>query len=404
MHEFVLTNTYKLLLLSVLIFFIIYVLVKKYLINICDPLFQLIINSSISVSTLLLINPGIDNINIIYYFIASYAIIFILINLFPRKFKHYRTNNFIYIKTNDIVFIYLISVISGIFIMYNFIITGLNYEERGLLLKENRIIEIIRITSTSIVAFSLGFIRDYKKILVYIIPLLIINLFTGSKGFLINIISNLIIGRTLSSNFNINFLKLLLIGLFFYFSIYLIYFLQSRENINLDIFYRILASGDLYFHGIEELQINSLNGLYNIFTYLLHPITNIFGIRLYEYSLGNEIQGQLSGNYNTGGTNAGFLFLSYISFNYKILIFFMATLWSFLFILSRIWALNLLIKIKSQCNNKYNICFIVLIYNLLTIPIIIFFDVGVGIQQLLGGLIILLTLIILKLIYYGIKK
>jgi hypothetical protein len=392
--------------LTVIFFVVIIYGVKKNIINIGDPLFQLVFYSSTAISTLILIEPSSQNGEYAKnFFIASYIIIFLIIGLIPTRISAYSSKlTPILINSSDIKFLFILSFITGFIIMINFIDSGMGYEERAILFSKFRVIEILRGGSTALLAFSLGFMYSNKNIIKWILPIIIINFFSGSKGYLIVIMANFIMGRAISSNYKLNLFKLLFILFFGYISIYILFEIQSRENINVNIFYRFLASGDIYFHGLEELDIDSLDGFYNIFTYIVHPITSLFGYRMYEYSLGNEIQGQLSGNYSLGGTNAGFIYLSYISFKEKYYVFIFSISWALLLVISRVAARKLILKLCIQKNLKYNIIYIAIIYNLLTIPIIFFLDVGVGVQQFLGGFIILCTLLFFKIININVKR
>lgn len=321
MHEFVSTNLINLLLISTLFFLVIIYGVRKNIINIGDPLLQLILYGSISVATLFLVEPIAQNGDYArYYFISSYIIIFLIISIFPTRVSQFSSiKSPIILSSKDLAIIFLLALLSGLIIMVNFIDSGMSYEERALLFSKFRIIEILRGASTSLLAFSLGFVPNNKKVFKWILPIIFINFFTGSKGYLITIIANFIMGRGISLGYKLNFRKLLFIIIVSYCSIYLIFLIQSRENIFWDILYRFLASGDIYFHGLQELDISGLDGIYNIFTYIIHPITSLFGYRMYEFSLGNEIQGQLSGNFNAGGTKRRFLIFILYFFSRKIL-------------------------------------------------------------------------------------
>ena len=400
MHEFVSTNLINLVFLSNIFFILIMFGVRKNIINIGDPLLQFIIYGSISVATLILVVPLSQNGDYARnYFIFSYIFIFLIISIFPTKVSDFSSiATPIILRSKDLIIMFLLALSTGSIIMVNFIDSGLNYEERALLFSKFRIIEILRGASTSLFAFSLGFVPNNRKVLKWILPIIFINFFTGSKGYLINIIANFIMGRGISTDYKLDFRKLIFIIILSYFSIYFLFVIQSRENITWNIYYRLLASGDIYFHGLQELDIGRLDGIYNIFTYIIHPITSLFGFRMYEFSLGNEIQGQLSGNFNAGGTNAGFLYLSYISLQEKNYVIPFAIFWAFTLIFSRKLVGKLIKRLTSHNILRYDILSIAIIYNLLTLPVIIFLDVGVGIQQLLGGLIVLSILFIFKII------
>jgi hypothetical protein len=166
-------------------------------------------------------------------------------------------------------------------------------DERLLVAKSNRAIDIIRIGISSVLpyyAVGLYLLTKKKIYLAFIFLLTVIGFFSGSKGFLLQyIVTYFTLDGLINGKRDIKFYirRSFLFFIFIASAVLVKIFWGATTQVALmDILNRILASGDIYYLSFIIGDYTQLFGEYNLIYYILHPFTSIIGIRGYEFPIG----------------------------------------------------------------------------------------------------------------------
>ena len=379
MHNFLAQHLFEIYASSIIVFSSVVILFRRYAFSIFDPIFQLIWSISSTLVILFFLTPVTNESE--YWrtiFIGLYFLSLVSLTLFGGIGHRDELN--IEIVEDEAKLIRLISfslaMVSGITIAIN--LQG-DFENRNVLLTGPVWVfaKTIFYTSSSLFAVSVANKQDKKITYVLLGIVGCIFALTGSKAFLISTA-----GIFIMSGAYFNFFRLKLRYIFLLFSLMAVslkIFDYKLESVII----RPLFTADTYYFLLEEIGIEKLFGAYNFFSYLIHPITNVFGFRGYSHALGAEIQGLLSGILDGSGPNASLFALVAVGHESFLVSLLIAAFWICILILSRCRLM--------ETKRYFSISGVTKLYLLTTFPVLLFFDVGVAMQAILGTVCIWLV-------------
>jgi hypothetical protein len=190
------------------------------------------------------------------------------------------------------VFNSLIGVLFAILLLKNY---G-SPDERLLVAKSYRAIDIIRIGISSVLPYyAVGlYLLTKKRIYLAIIFLLaVFSFFSGSKGFLLQyIVTYFTLDGLINGKRDIKFYirRLYLVFIFIASAVIVkIFWGATTQEALMGIIDRILASGDIFYFSFVIGDYTKLFGEYNLIYYIFHPFTSLIGMKGYEFPVGSLI-------------------------------------------------------------------------------------------------------------------
>ncbi|UOD35676.1 oligosaccharide repeat unit polymerase [Deferribacteraceae bacterium V6Fe1] len=221
-------------------------------------------------------------------------------------------------------------------------------DARLLVSKSLRVIDIVRIGVSSVFPYyAIGLYLITKRIifLLFIFLAVMVEFFSGSKGFLLQYI---VVFFTLDALFNgkrnikFYFKSLYLFGIFIVSAVVVkIFWGSTIKQAFMGVVDRIVSAGDIYYYAFISGDYTKLFGQYNLLYYILHPFTSIIGIRGYEWPIGALIKSTAGLEVNGTGPNPHLPILVLVLMNGN---YFLSLLFSFLvgcFVcISRVFALS----------------------------------------------------------------
>jgi hypothetical protein len=411
-NEFVLNNIASIIAICLIFSLLFYFFIKNISFGIGDPLVHLSVYSGFSISTLLLLEPyGSDSDNGRMHIVLGIVLFFLVLYLLeitntmsksPPAIDTLKEN---FIEYSNKVF-GLITILAVVLFSVNTYFSLAMYgsiDGTAVIYAENRFIEIIKSASGYVIFFLFGAIisnnkKNNRKILVVIFFLVISAMFAGSKGYFINYASYFLFGYVFFGFKKLQVSQLLLFLILSLCSVFLLFYFKGYsldESIQKFVI-RLAANGDAYFHGLSELSIREYKNSVTLFDYLYHPFALIFGDRGYEHPLGVVINGLINGDFDSGrGPNAAYPLLALVSSDYLFEFYFYIVILAMIMYLFRFHSRFIFQKKSRSFFSWYSkIFYIVFSY---TIPVIIFMDLGVALQSLLGGVLLYLAISIIYL-------
>jgi len=242
-------------------------------------------------------------IQIFILILSFYFGIYLMSLLFASSLKRDRSSDavemFAYdnLKMLNLVTMLLFFVIVSGILSFSLFETYGSPDERLLIAKANRIIDMVRIGVSSVFpyyAIGLYLITKRRIYLLFVFLAVMVGFFSGSKGF---ILSYIIVYFTLDGLFNgkrnikFYFKSSHLFGIFIASAIGVrIFWGSTIEQSFMEIQDRILSAGDIYYYAFISGDYTKLFGQYSLLSYILHPFTSIIGIRGYEWPVGALIK------------------------------------------------------------------------------------------------------------------
>jgi hypothetical protein len=427
MADLVSNHIYFLITFFIGTYFILFFASRKVVIDLSDPFNIFLIFCSFTFATLLGLEFFEENTQSeSFFFIAiSYLVLILSLCIFSNillkknyagkikeLFAFYRAN-----KKKRILYFFLI--ISLIAIASNFLFSHLMIDQnligddRLKLRQSYRFLDMIKRESLTLSFLFLGFLlrskmNIYKNIIILclIFTLILSVLNIGSKsiifsGFLTSYFAYIISGgKLIKYKIFVDFL-ILVIG---FSSIILLKSIWSHEvgayaNYFAEAVFRLFAAGDSYYYAIVANKIENFYHLYNPISYFAHPFLRVFGYEGYSHPLGVELSASLTGDFSGVGPNPLFTILVPILFNGSFLALYIALiLFSFMIVYSRVLYLKFINLFKN-----FPISNIILFYILFSIPVLIFFDIGVASQELISFLFFLFITFCIEFFIFFIK-
>jgi hypothetical protein len=170
-------------------------------------------------------------------------------------------------------------------------------DERLLVAKANRAIDIIRIGVSSVFpyyAIGLYLLTKHRIYLLFVFMAVMVGFFSGSKSF---ILSYIVVYFTLDGLFHgkrsikLYFKSLYLFGVFIASAVGVKMFWGGTVTQSLmGVWDAILSAGDIYYYAFIIGDYTKLFEKYNLLSYISHPFTSIIGIRGYEWPIGALIR------------------------------------------------------------------------------------------------------------------
>lgn len=320
--EFLVDNILITILLCGISFIIVYFFLKNYTIILFDPIFMLIITISISLLDISLLFfydyldlfEYIKVISVIFVFlmVAKINSKFINLNKFKLKLKDFLSKPITKEEKNFFFIIYILAISTTAF--FSVMMIGATVgDERILLGAQYRIIDILRQGTARdlvyILCFSFYYRTKKKKYIYYIVPLGVLNLLMGTKGFLLIIIMYYILFEGINCYDkkrnkiyfkSIGVLILAIVGG----GVSLLFFGEDIANSFNKIMFRIFMASDTYLYSYVWGDYKELYNMYNPLTYLLHPFLRLLGTEGYNYPLGVALFGAIGKGYDGFGPNA----------------------------------------------------------------------------------------------------
>jgi hypothetical protein len=330
---------------GILIFFLLNFLTKRVQVSFLDSLGFLNINVTFAMTTLAALY-SLDFVQLDDFTNASlitfsfYLGIFLISLLNRKKIKKLIQNNNLYditvkdgLLSKNLVIIGLLCIISTVLFSILLASQGSISDDRIIIAKSLRGPDLIRQGSSILfpyIALLSLFVRRNKISIVFFAVSIFASLFSGSKGFFIPYaiafftINKLLYPQKKDILKNVSIIFLIIISA----CLVKIIWGSKPSEAFFEIINRIFSSGDAYLYAFHLTDINSLFDDYSFFPYLLHPFTSLFFVRGYEYSLGTNLFGRVTGDFSGYGPNAYLPVLLIVLLKGNI---FIATLVSFFF-------------------------------------------------------------------------
>jgi hypothetical protein len=223
-----------------------------------------------------------------------------------------------------------ISILATALIASIILLTGASGDDRLIIQKQLRFVDVIRQGGLGIAAPGLWYLvlidqrRSVKSIsIVFLITMCAIGLFSGSKSFLLMTIIPLFLLRTVITPPKALTRKLDLAGgilmagaiaaVFFNY-----YFFRDGTGIDQSLILfadRIAATADAYDYAFRDGDITELHGTFEPIPYVLHPFLRMIGFSGYDYPLGAALFELRTGDNSGFGPNANLTLLVYLFFS-----------------------------------------------------------------------------------------
>lgn len=295
--------------ISVIVFLLLIYQINKFYKTIFNPILLSYSTFSISLATVIYLYyenymEDIEFQSIIAFFII-FGIAFYSIGLILKNKQLFVKQK---IKNIDYQFLSIIFILNIVIsLIYDFYLWSQynSGDERLLLNREMRYLSLLHTMFSTWVVYLSSLIyaqTKEKKILFYLLLTIFLAFFSGSKG---GALTMLLWAVFFYSNFNkLNFARFFKVIILL--AIVLIvptWWMYGNDFIRL-ILFRVSMSGDVYILSFVTGNYKNLIDLYEPFSYLLHPITSIVGIKGYDYPLGAELIGTAGNTVNGTGPNA----------------------------------------------------------------------------------------------------
>lgn len=397
MIEVYLENSTEIWILCVVYFSLFYLIARKHIINIGDPIWFCILSSSTgcAVMQVMALQSGVGWYTILA--IISNIAFFMPMMVFKRCVSqdidtHYL--NDVESITKFVVLLGLISAATSLTFSAQIVLAGFESDSRLLIASNNRILDVISRTSVAYYFFCCGvfwpiIVKEYPKstfILLFVIGISLIN--NGSKGALLNSLFVYLLGAGVTNRLSISKKVTILCVIAAFFSVCITIIINGIEIVDESfglsafesIIFRILAQGESYYYLMLRDGLETVFGAYNILDYVLHPLFKLFGGMGYEYPLGVLLQSLETGNLESAsGPNASLPILAMSFFNGGGVI---VLLFMFLLGFMIVWLRNYSIKSYRERNNP--IKFVGKLFLTFYVLPIFFLDFGVAIQFVAG--------------------
>lgn len=420
MFAYILESGIFVWLIGIFIFFLLNLLTKTIRVSFLDSLGVLNINVALSLTTLFsLYSLGLIEINDVFeaslITTSFYIGIFLISTLNKKKIKKIIEHNQLYETTmedgllsKNLIIIGSISIVLTAIFSILLLSQGSISDDRIIIAKSLRGPDLIRQGASVLFCYIslLSFmVRKNKLSIVFLIISIAVSFFSGSKGFLIPYsiayftLNKLLYPEKKEINKNIIIICLILLSS----SLVKVFWGSSLIVAFGEIINRLFSSGDVYYYAYHLTDKSKLFNDYSFFSYLLHPFSSLISIKGYNYPIGANLFGRVTGDYSGYGPNANLPIVLIILLKGNV---FFSTLISFLFgsfvCFSRICGLKILTRCTTPPFWRISI-FIVLF--VLTPDI--FVDIGMFQQSFIA---IFAIVIFLSIFYevsgysYGIQK
>ncbi len=420
MFAYILESGIFVWLTGIFVFVLLNLLTKKIQVSFLDSLGFLNANVAFSLTTLFsLYSLGLigtnDVVEASLITASFYAGIFIVSTLNKKKIKKLIEHSQLYKTTmedgllsKNLIIIGSVSIVLTTIFSILLLSQGGISDDRIIIAKSLRGPDLIRQGASVLFCYIslLSFmVRRNKLSIVFLVISITVSFFSGSKGFLIPYaiayftLNKLLYPQKNETNKNIVIVCLILLSS----SLVKVFWGSNPVAAFFEIINRLFSSGDTYYYAYHLVDKSKLFDDYSFFSYLLHPFSSLISIKGYNYPIGANLFGRITGDYSGYGPNAYLPIVLIILLKGNA---FFAILISFLFgsfvCVSRIYGLKILGKFTTPPFWRISIfivCF-VLTPN-------IFVDIGMFQQSFIA---IFVIVIFLSIFYemsgysYGIQK
>jgi hypothetical protein len=206
-------------------------------------------------------------------------------------------------------------------------------DDRIIIAKSLRAPDLIRqgaLTLFPYIALLSFMVRKNKLSILLFLISIFASFFSGSKGFFIPYsiayftLNKLLYPQNKGSIKNILIVCLII----FSSSLVKVFWGSNPSDAFFEIINRLFSNGDTYYYAYHLTDISRLFDDYSFFSYFLHPFTSLISIRGYDYPIGANLFGKVTGDYSGYGPNAYLPVVLIVLLKGNI---FFATLISFLF-------------------------------------------------------------------------
>lgn len=397
MIEVYLQNSIALWTLVILNFILFYMMSRKQIVNIGDPLWFCILSSSTGCA-IMLVMMRYDS-NTINALLLNYSF---FVAIFLLSSANVKLNIFLRGATKVELMRTACAGITAVFLNLCFtlglLLSEIPAELRLEYAAQNRVIDVLSRASTAYFFFCCGMfwpflILRYRKITITCIVIIALASFmNGSKGALLNAAFTFTLGSGLVNRIKIKKIHALLLLLaafsFVMATIYINSITIIDQSFGLSfiesVLFRMLAQGESYYYLMLYNGFDVIFGAYSFFDYLFHPIYKFFGYQGYEYPLGVLLQSIDTGRVDVKtGPNASLpILLMSISNGSFQLAYILLLLYAYILIFFRRKMLRAFFGVKQRY--RLTAQMFVAFY----IAPLFFLDLGVGMQLLIGTVIL----------------
>jgi hypothetical protein len=407
--------------LGIVTYFILNFFTKGIQVSFLDSLGFLNINIAFATTTLFsLYSLGMidwsETVNTVLITIAFYLGIYITARYHGRRIRSYVENNHLErivqtdrLLSNNLVILGLISIGLSVFFAFLLLSSGDISDDRIIIAKSLKGPDLIKHGTSLLfiyVAILSLLVRKNKISIVFLVLSIGTAFFSGSKGFIIPYsIAYFTLTNLLFPDRKQTFKTIAIVFTIIASSSFVKVFWGSNiVEAFFEIINRLFSSGDTYYYAFYLTDVSKLFDDYNFFSYLLHPFTSLFFIKGYDYPIGTNLFGKVTGDYSGYGPNATLSIVLMVLLKGNI---FFTTLISFLFGVFvcklRIWGLRALFGYSSTPPfwrlAIFIVCFV--------LPPDLFVDIGLFEQACISVFAVVFALSIfyeISGLSYGVKR